>query len=230
MTEKQTRQTNRPRTKVLIVEDHPVFRDGLVQLLGREADLMVCGQADTAPQALKAVSTLKPDLVLVDLGLPGKSGLELVKDLRVMQPDLPVLVISMHDESLYADRILRAGAHGYIMKQERPDEIVVAIRQVLRGQIYLSGKMSGRMLDAFSGRRPKMDNSRVAALTDRELEILQWIGRGKSSHEIAEGLHLSPKTVDTHRAHIKQKLMLKSAMELTCFAARWTETGTPSPV
>ena len=211
------------RKQIFIVDDHPVFREGLVVLVKREADLAVCGEADNAPQALTAIGRLKPDLVLADIGLPGKSGLELIKDLRAVLPETAVLVISMHDETLYAERVLRAGGRGYIMKQEGPEKMLQAIRQVLGGQIFLSGKMSIRILDAFSGRRPQT-GSAIARLTDREFEILQLIGRGKDSHAIAEQLHLSVKTVDAHRGHIKEKLELKSGTELICYAARWVET------
>jgi DNA-binding NarL/FixJ family response regulator len=209
--------------QIFIVDDHPVFRDGLVGLVKREADLAVCGEADNAPQALSGIETSKPDLVLADIGLPGKSGLELIKDLRAMRPEMAVLVISMHDETLYAERVLRAGGRGYIMKQEGPEKMLQAIRQVLDGQIYLSRKMSARILDALSDRRAKT-NSPIARLTDREFEILQLIGQGKDSHAIAEQLHLSVKTVDAHRGNIKEKLELESGTELICYAARWVET------
>jgi len=209
--------------QIFIVDDHPVFREGLVGLVKREADLAVCGEADNASQALSGIESSKPDLVLADIGLPGKNGLELVKDIRAVHPEMAVLVISMHDETLYAERVLRAGGRGYIMKQEGPEKILQAIRQVLDGQISLSGKMSARILDSLSDRRAKTD-SPIARLTDREFEILQLIGQGKDSHDIAELLHLSVKTVDAHRGHIKEKLDLKSGTELIVYAARWVET------
>lgn len=212
--------------QIFIVDDHPVFREGLVGLVKREKDLAVCGEADNATQALSAIESLKPDLVLADIGLPGKSGLELVKDIRAVCPKMAVLVISMHDETLYAERVLRAGGRGYIMKQEGPEKILEAIRHVLSGQISVSGKMSARILDALSDRKAKT-NSPIARLTDREFEILQLIGQGKDSHVIAEQLHLSVKTVDAHRGHIKEKLELKSGTELICYAARWVETQSP---
>jgi len=213
--------------QIFIVDDHPVFREGLVGLVKRETDLAVCGEADNAPQALSAIESSKPDLVLADIGLPGKSGLELVKDVRAVRPELAVLVISMHDETLYAERVLRAGGRGYIMKQEGPEKILQAIRQVLDGQISVSGKMSARILDALSDRRAKT-NSPIARLTDREFEILQLIGQGRDSHAIALQLHLSAKTVDAHRGHIKEKLELESGTELICYAARWMETQSSS--
>lgn len=213
--------------KIFIVDDHPVYRDGLVMLIKREADLAVCGEADNAPQALAAIESSKPDLVLADIGLPGKSGLELVKDLRAARPEMAVLVISMHDETLYAERVLRAGGRGYVMKQAGPEKILQAIRQVLDGQISVSGKMSARILDALSDRGAKT-NSPIARLTDREFEILQLIGQGKDSHAIAGQLHLSVKTVDAHRGNLKEKLELKSGTELICYAARWMEKHSPA--
>jgi len=208
--------------KIFIVDDHPVFREGLGGLIRREGDLTVCGEADNAPQALEAVQRLKPELVLVDIGLPGRSGLELIKDLRAVSRDTAVLVISMHDETLYAERVLRAGARGYIMKQEGPEKMLQGIRHVLDGQIHLSGKMSIRILDAFSGDRDQ-SASPIGRLTDRELEILQLTGEGKDSHDIARLLNLSFKTVDAHRGHIKEKLKLRTHTELVSYAARWVE-------
>ena len=213
--------------QIFIVDDHPIFREGLVGLVRRESDLVVCGEADNARQALSAIESLKPDLVLADIGLPGKSGLELVKDLLAVRPEMAILVISMHDETLYAERVLRAGGRGYIMKQEGPEKILQAIRHVLDGQISVSGKMSARILDALSARRAKA-NSPIARLTDREFEILQLIGQGKDSHVIAQQLNLSVKTVDAHRGHIKEKLGLKSGTELICYAARWIESQSPT--
>ena len=213
----------RPKQKqIFIVDDHPVFREGLVMLVNRETDLAVCGEADNAVQALAAIEQLKPDLVLADIGLPGRSGLELIKDLRATLPEIAALVISMHDETLYAERVLRAGGRGYIMKQEGPEKILQALRRVLDGQVSVSGKISGRILDGLSTPRTKSD-SPIARLSDREFEILQLIGRGKDSHAIAGELHLSVKTVDAHRGNIKEKLELATGTELICFAARWVE-------
>jgi DNA-binding NarL/FixJ family response regulator len=202
-----------------------MFREGLAGLVRREADLTICGEADNARHAIRDIERLQPDLVLVDIGLPGRSGLELIKDLRALSPDLAVLVISMHDETLYAERVLRAGGRGYLTKQEGPEKILQAIRQVLSGQVYLSGKMSIRILDMLSGRSAKAGSS-LAQLTDRELEILQLIGQGKNSQAIARQLNVSPKTVDTHRGRLKEKLQLQTGTELTCYAARWVETAT----
>ena len=221
----------KPKTRknIFIVDDHPVFREGLCGVIRREGDLTVCGEADGAAQALTAIERLNPDLALVDIGLPGRSGLELIKDLRAARPDNAVLVISMHDEALYAERVLRAGGRGYIMKQEGPEKILQAIRLVLAGQIYLSSKMSVRILDTFSGRHNR-GGSPISRLTDRELEILQLVGQGKDSHEIARQLNLSYKTVDAHRGHIKEKLELRNHTELISYAARWIEAQPQAPL
>lgn len=212
------------RKRILIVDDHPMMRQGLAQLIALEADLAVCGEAENAGAALDAIGAQKPDLVLVDISLPGKNGLELIKDFQAVQPELPVLVISMHDESLYAERVLRAGGRGYIMKQEGGKKLMQAIRQVLDGKIYVSEKMSAEILEMFSGRRSGVESSPLERLTDREFEIFQLIGQGQGTRDIAEKLHLSVKTVDVHRANIKAKLKLESASELIRFAVRWTES------
>jgi DNA-binding NarL/FixJ family response regulator len=221
------KQLSKTRTKIFIVDDHPVFREGLVALLKREPDLTVSGEADTARTALSAIQRVRPDLVLVDISLPERNGLELIKDVRALDPEAAVLVISMHDESLYAERVLRAGGRGYIMKQEGPEQMLRAIRQVLEGQIYLSARMSPRILDALSGRRKAM-RSPIGRLTDREFEVLQLIGEGKDSHAIAKELHVSFKTVDNHRARLKEKLNLRTGTELICYAARWVATQSPA--
>ena len=211
--------------RILIVDDHPMMREGLRTLISREHDLAICGEAETAGQALDAVANLKPDLVLADISLPGRNGVELIKDIRTLQPAVLILVISMHDESLYAERVLRAGARGYIMKQESGPTMIQAIRQVLAGRIYLSGKMSARILENVAGKRAKA--SPIERLSDREFEVFQLIGRGKSTVQIAEELHLSTKTVEAHRAHVKAKLDLKTMPELISFASRWGETQDP---
>ena len=207
---------------IFIVDDHPMFREGLASLVRMETDLAICGEASDASQALTAIERLKPDVALIDISLPGRSGLELVKDLRAARPATALLVISMHDETLYAERVLRAGGRGYIMKQEGPEKMRQAIRQVADGQIYLSTKMSVRILDAFAGQR-RRTSSPIGQLTDRELEILQLVGRGQDSHAIAKQLNLSFKTVDAHRGHIKEKLELRNHTELITFAARWVQ-------
>ena len=199
-----------------------MMREGLRTLISREHDLAVCGEAETAGQALDAVANLKPDLVLADISLPGRNGIELIKDIRPLQPAVLILVISMHDESLYAERVLRAGARGYIMKQESGLRMMQTIRQVLAGRIYLSGKISARILENVAGKRAKA--SPIERLSDREFEVFQLIGRGKSTVQIAEELHLSTKTVEAHRAQVKAKLDLKTMPELISFASRWVET------
>jgi DNA-binding NarL/FixJ family response regulator len=210
--------------RILVVDDHPMMRQGLAQLIGAEPDLAVCGEAENAESALDNLGVLKPDLVLADISLPGKNGLELIKDFQVVQPGLAVLVISMHDESLYAERVLRAGGRGYIMKQEGGKKLMLAIRQVLDGKIYVSEKISAEILEIFSGRRAGTESSPVEKLTDREFEVFQLVGRGKGTREIAAKLHLSVKTVEVHRANIKTKLELNSAAELVRFSVRWSET------
>ena len=207
------------RKKILIVDDHPMMREGLRGVIGREPNLVVCGEAENARQAIEGVTKLAPDLVLMDITLPGKNGLELVKDLKALQPQLPILAISMHDESLYAERMLRAGASGYITKQQPSEELVRAIRQVLAGHLYMSPELSERLLRRFSG-LPLKIQSPVEVLTDREFEVFQLVGAGKSPKEIARQLHISGKTVDVHSAHIRQKLHLKTTAQLIRFAVQ----------
>ena len=221
MTKKSAAQNKK---RIFIVDDHPMMRQGLAQLIGAELDLAVCGEVESAELALDGIGALKPDLVLADVSLPGKNGLELIKDFHAIQPNLPVLVISMHDESLYAERVLRAGGRGYIMKQEGGKKLMQAIRQVLEGKIYVSEKMSAEILETFSGRRAGTESSPVEKLTDREFEVFQLISQGKGTREIAEKLHISVKTIEVHRANIKAKLKLNSSSELICFAVRWSES------
>jgi DNA-binding NarL/FixJ family response regulator len=211
------------RTRVLIVDDHPLTRAGLVYLINRQPDMVVCGEAKNAAEALDAVDAGKPDLVLADIALPGKSGLELIKDIKAIHPGLPTLVISMHDESLYAERVLRAGARGYITKHEGGEKLMQAIRHVLSGQIYVSEKMSAHILKILSGGQAAPVRSLIAQLSDREFEVFELLGEGVSAHEIARRLHISTKTVDAHRANIKTKLIIKTTSELISYAARWME-------
>ncbi len=207
------------RSTVYIVDDHPIVRQGLALLINREPDLAVCGDAEEAGTALRQIEELKPDLVVVDISLNGPDGLDLLKDIRTRDANLPVLILSMLDESLYAERALRAGASGYIMKQEATERVLVAIRRILGGQIYVSDRMSNRMLHRFAG--GKAQASSVAGLTDRELEVFRLIGQGHATRQIAEELHISVKTVESYQAHIKEKLSLKNARELVQRAIQW---------
>ncbi len=210
--------------RILIIDDHPMLRKGLAQLINNEPELKVGAEADNARQAIDAVSKQPFDLALLDISLPDKSGLELIKDLRVLQPDLPVMVFSMHDEMIYAERVLRAGGRGYIMKQEGGETFLAAVRQVLSGQIYVSEKMATRILEIFSGRQSDNTKSPVRKLSDREFEVFQLVGQGIGTRAIAERLHLSVKTVEVHRANIKEKLGLKTATELIRQAVRWLDS------
>ena len=209
---------------ILLVDDHSFMRAGLAQLIDRQPDMQVCGEAGDPAEAIQQLAKTKPDLVLTDLTMPGRSGLEFIKDLRAANETTPVLVISMHDEAVYAERVLRAGARGYIMKGAGGESLLIALRQVLRGEVYVSPQMSARILGNLSGSKPRGSSSPIEKLTDREFEIFQLIGQGKSTRDIAEQLHLSPKTVDVHRTHLKEKLELKDATSLIRHAVRWVET------
>lgn len=209
--------------RILIVDDHPMMRTGLAQLIDNEPDLKVCSEADTAGQALEMVTSQKIDLVLLDISLPDKNGLEVIKDIHAQKSELPILIVSMHDEALYAERVLRAGARGYIMKQEGGKKLMSAIRQVLSGQISVSDKISARILETFSGKRSNSPTT-VERLSDREFEVFQLIGQGKGTREIAQHLRLSVKTVEVHRANIKQKLDLKTGNDLVRHAIRWVDS------
>jgi DNA-binding NarL/FixJ family response regulator len=203
------------------------MRAGLGQLIGSQPDLVVGGEAGNPAEALQALARQRPDLILTDLTMPGRSGLEFIKDLRAAHPEIPILVVSMHDEAVYAERVLRAGARGYIMKEAGGENLLGAIRQVLRGEVYVSHKMSARILEDLSTRRPRGSTSPIERLTDREFEVFQLIGQGKGTREIAAELHLSPKTVDVHRSHLKEKLGLRDATALIRHAVRWVETRPP---
>ena len=216
--------------RIFIVDDHPMMREGLSQLISHEPDLEVCGEAGDAHEALQKLSGFRPDLVLTDITLPGKNGIELIKDIQAMHGGTMVLVLSMHDETLYTERVLRAGGRGYIMKQEGGKKIILAIRQVLGGHIHVSEKMSSKILEIFSGRRGDVPSSPVELLTDREFEVFQMIGQGFDTRQMAARLHISPKTIEVHRANAKAKLKLTSMAELIRSAVRWVEsqsTGTP---
>jgi DNA-binding NarL/FixJ family response regulator len=215
------KQVTMPAKRIFLVDDHPMMRMGMAQLIAGETGLGVCGQAGSANEALAQLPKCQADLVITDLTLPGKGGLELIKDLRVFYPELPILVISMHDEMLHAERALRAGARGYLMKEAGGEKMIVAIRQVLAGQIFVSERMSAKILEIFSGNRTSTAKSGVESLSDREFEVFQLLGEGKSTKEVARILNLSSKTVDVHRGHIKDKLELKDATALVSHAVRW---------
>jgi DNA-binding NarL/FixJ family response regulator len=200
--------------RILIVEDHPIMRSGLVQLLAQQSDLLVCGEFEEAGAAFGAIEKLKPDIALIDLSLKASSGLELIKSVKAAYPKLAMLVLSMYDEALYAERVLRAGASGYVMKQEATDKVVLAVRKVLAGGIYLSDRMSSKFMHQLVGGKTPGAGSLIERLSDRELEVFGLIGEGRGTRQIAEQLHLSVKTVESHRAHIKEKLNLRSATEL----------------
>lgn len=210
------------KRRVLIVDDHPIFRDGITQLINHQPDLLVCGGVCSAAHALTAVEQCQPDIMVVDISIQGTNGIELMKSIRAQHPSLPALMVSMHDENIYAERALRAGARGYIMKGAPPEKVVEAIRRVLGGGLYLSEAIGGRLLDTFlNGRGDNVGSSAVDKLSDRELEIFRALGEGRGTREIARTLFLSVKTVETHRAHIKEKLKLQTAPELVRAAVEW---------
>jgi DNA-binding NarL/FixJ family response regulator len=206
---------------IVIVDDHPLFRKGLGELIQSESNFAVCGEADNASEAMDLIRKLAPDLAIVDLSLPGANGIELIKNIRAEFSKLPILVLSMHDESLYALRSLRAGADGYVMKHEAMANVIQAIREVFNGRPYLSPAMAAQVITKFAHRESEDETDAVERLSDRELEILELIGKGKDVREIAKLLHLSPKTVETHRSHIKDKLDLKNSREVARFALQW---------
>lgn len=213
------------RKKILLVDDHPMMRVGVTALINAEPDLTVCCQASNAEEALREIPKCSPDLVITDITMPGRGGLELIKDIRALHESLPVLVVSMHDEMLHGERALRAGARGYLMKEAGGEKMLEAIRKVLSGQVYVSENMAGKIFDIFSGRRTQShQHSPIEKLTDREFEVFQLIGQGKATREIARQLNLSSKTVDVHRGNLKQKLELKDATSLVRYAVRWVET------
>ncbi|WP_245846447.1 response regulator transcription factor [Prosthecobacter debontii] len=211
--------------RLLLIDDHPIMRHGLAQLIRAEEGLEVCGEAGSAREGLDAVGTLKPDLVVIDLTLPDKNGLELLKDIHAMHPGTQCLVLSMHDETMYGERALRAGARGYIMKEAAADHLITAVRKILSGGIYVSESMASRMLEQVTGQRVKTVAS-LDTLTDRELEVLEMIGQGVATKNIAEKLCISARTVEAHRAHIKDKLAITDGAALVRYAVQWVESRT----
>lgn len=219
---KPERKLTSHKRRILIVDDHPLFRQGISQLISHEPDMIVCGEAETAAQALSEMERLEPDLAIVDVSLKGTNGIELVKSFRALRPNLPVLILSMHDESLYAERALRAGGRGYIMKQAPPEQVMDAIRRVLCGELYLSPEANRQLLHTLvSGRERGAGASSVEQLSDRELEVFELLGKGHGTVQIAHELNVSVKTVEAHRAHIKTKLSLRTAPELVRAAVEW---------
>jgi DNA-binding NarL/FixJ family response regulator len=218
---KRQSETGKEKTKIIIVDDHPIIRKGLSDLINQEKDLAVCGQAEDAHEGLQAIKTLNPDMVVVDISLKETSGIELIKDIKTQYPNLSVLALSMHDESLYAERALRAGAKGYIMKAEATEKVITAIHKVLSGELYVSDRMAAKLVRKLVGSGPEIGASPIDRLSDRELEVFLLLGRGQGTREIAEKLHLSIKTIETYRAHIKDKLDLAGAAELLQYAIQW---------
>jgi DNA-binding NarL/FixJ family response regulator len=212
------------KRKILLVDDHPLVREWLANLINQQPDLEICGETGAAPRALELIALARPDVAIVDISLDGGSGIELIKDIKAAHPALLVIVLSMHDESLYAGRALRAGARGYIMKREATKKVLLAIRSVLQGKLYLSEKASLLLAEQFVEGRPAAAQSPVAQLSDRELEVFQLLGRGRSTRQIAEDLHVSFKTVQSFSARIKEKLNLSGANELLREAVRWHDS------
>jgi DNA-binding NarL/FixJ family response regulator len=210
------------KRRILVVDDHPIVRQGLALMLNREADLVVCGEAEDANGAMLVMTSAHPDVLILDISLNGPDGLDLLKTIRTTHPTLPVLILSMHDESIYAERALRAGANGYIMKQEATEKVLVAVRRILNGEIYVSDRVANKLLKHYITGSGTLRNSSIADLSDRELEVFRLIGEGHSTRQIAEELHISVKTVESYQAHIKEKLSLRSSRELMQHAIQWS--------
>ncbi|MDQ6630455.1 MAG: response regulator transcription factor [Verrucomicrobiota bacterium] len=219
-----TLPTQKSPTRILLVDDHPLLRQGIAQLINQEKDLQICGEAENQHRALEMIATTRPDIVILDISLKGASGIELLKNIKIRYPKLIILILSMHDESVYAQRALRAGAAGYIMKQEATERVLIALRRVLKGEVYLSEELGAKMLNRLVGGRTSLNGSPVEELSDRELEVFNLIGQGHGTRPIAEKLHLSVKTIESHRAHIKEKLNLKNATELVHHAIQWAQS------
>ncbi len=220
-TKRQDNGSTPNKKKVFVVDDHPIVRQGLAQMVNREDDLMVCGEAEDASTVLQAIVSVKPDILIVDISLNGPDGLELLKNIRTRYPSLPVLILSMHDESIYAERALRAGANGYIMKHEAAEKVLGAVRQILNRETYVSDRVASKILQRYISGSDSPKSSPLSDLSDRELEVFRLIGIGHSTRMIAEELHLSVKTVESYQAHIKDKLSLKNGRELVQHAIQW---------
>ena len=215
------------KTRIMLVDDHPILREGVSQRINRESDMVVAAEAKDAHTALEMARSGKLDVAVVDIALEGSNGIELIKDFKVRYPDLPVVVLSMHDESLYAERALKAGARGYVMKNEDPSVLVQAIRHVLNGKVHLSERVTAKILNRMAGEQTTEKASPLDLLSDRELQVFDLIGQGFGTSEISTRLHLSVKTVATHRENIKRKLKLRGFTELIRYAVRWVETQKP---
>lgn len=214
--------TGTTKKRIMVVDDHPIVRQGLALLINREPDMVVCGEAEEAAGAMHVLNSSRPDVLIVDISLNGPDGLDLLKNIRSIHPTLPVLILSMHDESLYAERALRAGSNGYIMKQEATEKVLVALRRILSGEIYVSDRIANKLLKHYITGSGSLRNSTISDLSDRELEVFRLIGEGHGTRQIAEELHLSVKTVESYQAHIKEKLSLRSARELMQRAIQWS--------
>jgi DNA-binding NarL/FixJ family response regulator len=218
-------QGTQGKKAILIVDDHPVLRRGLAAMIDSEPDLVVCAEADSCPAALEAIRESRPDLVIVDLALGDDDGLTLIKHMKSHHESIPTLVLSMHDESLYAERCLRAGARGYVTKQQLDDTVLDAIRCLLEGDTYMSATLRSRLATKFAGGQTLETSSPLAALSDRQLQVFRLIGQGQTTRQIAESLGLSVKTIESHREQIKHKLTLETSAELSRRATQWVETG-----
>lgn len=223
--EKQDRRSLTAK-KIFIVEDHPIFRKGIVQMLSGEPEFEVCGEAEDSREALALIKKTPPDLVIIDISLKNSSGIELIKDIRALYPDMMMLALSMHDENIYAERVVRSGARGYIMKDAPPEVLLSAVKQVFSGRVYVSENISAKMLDRIAEGRKNESSSPVDILSDRELEVFKLIGSGDTTRRIAEKLGISIKTVENHRAHIKDKMNIENSIELIQQATIWVrESG-----
>ena len=214
--------------RIFIIDDHPLVRRGLTQLFAQEPDMTVCGEADNGPEALRRIAELAPSVCTVDLSLRDSSGMELVKSLHEMHPRLPLVVLSMHEEAYYAERVLRSGACAYVMKDEPSENLIQAIRKAVVGELYVSARMSAKLLAKAVGRPEREAGLDVDGLSDREIEVLEMIGRGQGTRQIAGALHISLKTVEAHRDHIKRKLKLGDANDLVHYAVRWVLQERPT--
>lgn len=219
---RQNKSDKIAKKKVLVIDDHPIVREGLTYLIDEEEDIVVCGSAENIPEAIKAIKNLKPDVVTVDISLEDASGLELIKEISGQYPDMPILALSIHPECFYAERAIRAGAKGYITKQEATQKVVMAIREVLAGRMYLSQEMNNKLLSGLVGdSKSDFGTSPIDRLTDRELEVFSLLGQGKGTREVAERLCVSVKTIETYRLRIKEKLHIDTSSELLQHAFQW---------